>query len=229
MATARDTFLERVRQAVREGNRPGTAAGIKPRAQIGYQGAGLDTVACFRDQLLAAGGQFHLVTDDAAAVAKVVELVQGQAGRRVLLGRGPVLDGLNLGPPLEALGLDVVAVDAPAPDQPREAFFAADIGISGVQYLVAETGSLALWTQADEPRSLSLLPPVHIAVARQPQLVADLFDLFEAKIRDEHAGMPACLSLITGPSKTGDIELRLVTGVHGPGELHVVLIGNGPR
>ena len=68
--------------------------------------------------------------------------------------------------------------------------------------------------------SLSLLPPIHVAVADRSQLLSDLFDLFEVP----SAEPPSCLSLITGPSKTGDIELRLVTGVHGPGEIHVVLI-----
>jgi L-lactate dehydrogenase complex protein LldG len=66
------------------------------------------------------------------------------------------------------------------------------------------------------------LPPVHIAVAECGQLLPDLFDLFEPG-DGQPPVPPSCLSIITGPSKTGDIELRLVTGVHGPGELHVIL------
>ena len=113
-------------------------------------------------------------------------------------------------------------VDALPLDRERDVLFAADIGISGVDHLIAETGSLAMLTQTDEPRSLSLLPPIHIVIADHSQILPDLFDLF-ASLRE----MPSCLSIITGPSKTGDIELRLVTGVHGPGEVHVVLI-DGP-
>jgi L-lactate dehydrogenase complex protein LldG len=76
-----------------------------------------------------------------------------------------------------------------------------------------------------EPRSFSLLPPVHLAVAEQAQLLPDLFDLFDPAFWERRGGtLPSCLSLVTGPSKTGDIELRLVTGVHGPGELHVILV-----
>jgi L-lactate dehydrogenase complex protein LldG len=113
-----------------------------------------------------------------------------------------------------------------APATSRDAFFAADLGISGVDHLIAETGSIALLTQPREPRSLSLLPPIHIAVAETSQLLPDLFDLFEPALWQQRSGgVPSCLSLITGPSKTGDIELRLVTGVHGPGEVHVVLVG----
>ena len=125
--------------------------------------------------------------------------------------------------------MEATAVSSPADARRREAFFAADAGVSGVDHLVAETGSIALLARPDQPRSLSLLPPIHIAVADRSQLLPDLFDLFEARWEAERQGLPSCLSLITGPSKTGDIELRLVTGVHGPGEVHVVLIAAGER
>jgi L-lactate utilization protein LutC len=120
--------------------------------------------------------------------------------------------------------MDVAGAD----EADRDALFAADLGISGVAYLVAETGSVVVASRPDEPRSLSLLPPVHIAVANRDQLVADLFDLFAAlgPGGGTAPAMPSCLTLITGPSKTGDIEMKLVTGVHGPGELHVVLVGS---
>ena len=114
------------------------------------------------------------------------------------------------------------------PAASRDAFFGAEIGISGVDSLIAETGTVVLGSRPDEPRSLSLLPPVHIAVAERRQLLADLFDLFPSQTSPAEGShnvpvLPSCLTLITGPSKTGDIELRLVTGVHGPGEIHVVL------
>jgi L-lactate dehydrogenase complex protein LldG len=98
------------------------------------------------------------------------------------------------------------------------------LGISSADYLIAETGTIVLRVSPEEPRSLSLLPPVHVVLADRTRLVPDLFDLFDSKLGDEAPALPSCLSLITGPSKTGDIELRLVTGVHGPGELHVILV-----
>jgi L-lactate utilization protein LutC len=238
--TARDEFLRRVRQAVAEGNRAGGAAPLEPRGAVGYQGAGPDVVARFRDELAAAGGQTCVVPDRLAACAAVLALVHRFGARRVLLGRGHCVDTLGLEKALQDLGVEVLAAEGGgsvhggvirtrsgnrlAPAEQRGAFFAADVGVSGVDYLVAETGSLALLSGPGQPRSLSLLPPVHIAVAERAQLLPDLFDLFEARLWAERQGLPSCLSLITGPSKTGDIELRLVTGVHGPGEVHVVLI-----
>jgi len=106
----------------------------------------------------------------------------------------------------------------------REPFFAADIGISTVYCLVAETGSIVLHSAITQPRSLSLLPPVHIALAVRNQIVADLFDLFPSSSNQLEQTLPSCITFITGPSKTGDIELKLVTGVHGPGEIHVILL-----
>lgn len=220
----RSLFLQRVRQAVAEGNRAGGAPPLPARGTVGYQGAGADPVARFRDELAVAGGHPHLAPDGASAVAAVLGVVRHHSARRVLLGHGPVPDDLGLAGALTGAGVEVIGVHPLDAGSAREAMFSADVGVSGVDYLVAETGSLALFSRPDQPRALSLLPPVHVAVATRAQLLPDLFDLFEVQALARRQGLPACLSLITGPSKTGDIELRLVTGVHGPGEVHVVLI-----
>jgi L-lactate utilization protein LutC len=168
----------------------------------------------------------HVVADEPAAGAKVQELVSAKAARRALVGRGAVLDRLGLPERLRGAGVEVAPADALPAGAERDTLFAADIGISGVDYLVAETGSVVVLARPVEPRSLTLLPPVHVAVADRSQLLPDLFDLFSS-LRGKP--MPSGLSIITGPSKTGDIELRLVTGVHGPGELHLIFIDAPPR
>ena len=217
MSTERDRFVQQVRQTVAEGNRAGGAPSLPSRGVVGYQGAGADPVARFRDELAAAGGFLHVVADTSAAANVVTALLCERSVRRVLLGGGAVIDALDLPGRLRPAGVETATGG-------RDAYFAADAGVSGVDYLIAETGSIALLSRPDQPRSLSLLPPVHVAVAERRQLLPDLFDLFEERLWAEQRELPSCLSLITGPSKTGDIELRLVTGVHGPGEVHVVLI-----
>ncbi len=224
MSSDRERFLDRVRRAVAEGNRAGTAAPLPDRGTVGYQGAGADPLARFRAELTAAGGQAHVVPDRSGVLRVLLPLVRERAVRKVLLGRERFLDSLDLADSLRAEGVQVVRVDELNDAGRHEQFFTADLGLSGVDYLVAETGSVALGSRPEQPRSLSLLPPIHVAVAHRGQIVADLFDLFEGRLGADQDGLPASLSLITGPSKTGDIELRLVTGVHGPGEIHVIVV-----
>ena len=79
-----------------------------------------------------------------------------------------------------------------------------------------------LFRPGDE-RVASLLPPVHVAIVERQQIVADLIDAFSALTRGKEE-LPSNVVLITGPSKTGDIELQLTTGVHGPGTWHVIVV-----
>jgi L-lactate dehydrogenase complex protein LldG len=224
MSGSRDIFLERVRRAVEAGNRVGTTSPLPAPGTAGYQGAGPDPVRRFCERLSAVGGHAHPVADSKAAIARLLELVQSKAAKRVVLGRDDFLDSLNLPDHLAARGIQVIPVDKLSPETSRDPLFAADLGISGAATLIAETGTIVVRACTEEPRSLSLLPPVHVVVAEQSRLLPDLFDLFEPKRQGEPVQMPSCLSLITGPSKTGDIELRLVTGVHGPGEVHVIVV-----
>jgi L-lactate dehydrogenase complex protein LldG len=216
MASSSTAVLERVRRALHRGRPTARVEEVPPRGSVGYQGGGEFPAATFREGFVAAGGQLHLVTNAAATVATVCALIQKLAVRKLLVGRGPFVNSLGLEPHLSALD-----VEMGSPDSPVDALFAADASVTGVSHLIAETGTLVVRSAPQEPRSLTLLPPIHIAVAHEDQIVPDLFDLFGPNAAE---GLPSCLTLITGPSKTGDIELQLVTGVHGPGQLHVVLV-----
>jgi len=226
--TSRESFLQRVRDAVAAGNRPGEPRESPARGTLGYQGAGPDSLRTFAEQLTALGGFCHLASNQSEAVAKVIELLCQANAKKVLVGKG-LPEQLGLGVALRAERFDVwEESSAEGGEQTKAALFAADAGVTGVDWLIAETGTMVLTTREGQARSLSLLPPLHIAVATRGQLLPDLFDLFPLfpKRGEGRAELPACVTLITGPSKTGDIELRLVTGVHGPGEVHVVLISS---
>lgn len=224
--STREAFLARVRTAVAEGNRVGDARPRPERGRVGYQGAGPDAIGRFCAELTAAGGFPHLAADRETACRIALDLVRTRSAERALLSRCELLDRLDIAGRMRAAGIQVALVDALPGSSQRETLFAADVGISGVYRLVAETGTVVMATSAQQPRSVSLLPPVHIAIAETSQLLPDLFDLFDLFSpvpSPEQSLPPSCLTLITGPSKTGDIELRLVTGVHGPGEIHVIL------
>lgn len=87
-------------------------------------------------------------------------------------------------------------------------------------YGLADTGSVVLAASPEEPRSRSLLPDVHITLLREELVLPGLDELFEAVGAD----LPSALAIVSGPSRSADIEQRLTVGVHGPGEVHVVLV-----
>jgi L-lactate dehydrogenase complex protein LldG len=224
----REAFLERVRQAVVEGNRVGATPPLLERGRIGYQGGGADPVERFCLELAAAGGQPFLADDDDAVWRRIQAIVHTHRARKIVMGCGGLVQQLDVESRLRGAGVEVQSMDDISPAAFRDTLFAADVGITNVAYLIAETGSVVMATRPNEPRSLSLLPPVHIALAYPKQILPDLFDLFDlfspiADLAKPAATPPSCLTVITGPSKTGDIELKLVTGVHGPGEIHVIV------
>ena len=108
-------------------------------------------------------------------------------------------------------------------EQCRERLFGIDAGITSTRGAIAENGALILWPSVAEPRLLSLTPGLHIAVLE----AGTIFNTFAEAIDQQawlQAGMPTNALLISGPSKTADIELTLTFGVHGPKELVVLIL-----
>src|SRR5262249_12879083 len=154
MNARRETFLNRVRQAVQEGNRAGQTPPLPARGETGYQGGHPNLVAQFCEATTAAGRHAYVVADGEAAGKQVLELVEARAARRVLLGRDAILETLALPARLRDCGIEVTSIGELSSDT-RERLFIADLSITGVDYLIAETGSLAVLTRPDNPRSLS--------------------------------------------------------------------------
>ena len=97
-----------------------------------------------------------------------------------------------------------------------------DVGVSTALFGLADTGSVVLAAAPDEPRAASLLPWTHVTRLREDRILPGLAELFEAV----GAELPSALAIVTGPSRSADIEQKLAVGVHGPGEVHVVLLGD---
>ncbi|HXH82965.1 MAG TPA: lactate utilization protein, partial [Candidatus Tectomicrobia bacterium] len=104
---------------------------------------------------------------------------------------------------------------------------AAELGVTGVDLAIAETGTIVVVSGAGRPRSTSLLPACHVAVLAPAALVESLLQAGLVLEAWHAGGAPAdgaAISFITGPSRTADIELTLTRGVHGPREVHAVLV-----
>ncbi|MHA2295865.1 MAG: LUD domain-containing protein [Candidatus Hodarchaeales archaeon] len=112
----------------------------------------------------------------------------------------------------------------------RESFFKADVGISGCNALATKEGALFLVENEGNIRYVSNAPPVHISICALNKIVPDIDVAFtQIRLLTAYATgqvTPVYLSMISGPSKTGDIELKVSMGMHGPREVHVVLIDN---
>jgi L-lactate utilization protein LutC len=119
---------------------------------------------------------------------------------------------------------DCETLAAMAAEDRKRAILACDVGITSCDWAIAETGSLVMCSRPGQERVASLTPPVHIAIVERVQIVPDLIDAFERLAARDLDALPSNVTLITGPSKTGDIELQLTTGVHGPGKWRVMVI-----
>jgi L-lactate dehydrogenase complex protein LldG len=106
----------------------------------------------------------------------------------------------------------------------RDALEASDAGLTECESLVAQTGSVCITALSSGGRTLSVLPPHHIVIARMEQLVSDLPAAYERLAQNYGANYPSFVGFITGPSRTGDIERILVLGAHGPKKLTVLLV-----
>lgn len=247
-------FLARVRRALRKDPVPAAVrppllfedAPMQPavealRARLARQRPALMTQ--LQQELSAVGGVVVCVPSAAEATAYISRLAQEKNASLVVRWPSELLQALEVDAALQTHGIVVHVADAPGQGTPeatapeavlaarrqelRELLARADVGLSGVDYAIAETGTLVLSARPGQMRGVSLLPPVHVAVARADQIVATLADyllLLRAADADVQHHLSSCVSFITGPSRTGDIELTLTVGVHGPGEVHLVLL-----
>ncbi|NNM84925.1 MAG: LUD domain-containing protein [Phycisphaerales bacterium] len=102
--------------------------------------------------------------------------------------------------------------------------FDCDVAITDCRYGLADTGALLVWSDASFGRSATLTIPLHIVVLPAKQIVADMVDGVDRMLADTPGGIPSNIVIINGPSKTADIEMNLVTGVHGPKYLCVAVV-----
>ena len=243
--TPRERFLDRMRAAVRAWSQPavhhaaattpslGEPTPTRPAAAPTTVSDG-DQVALFCAMLTAAGGHAHRVVTTDAAVQTALDLAQARGVRQVVLTRHPELVRFPLAFVTAGVTVTVVGFapgETPTPQQravQREIMARADLVISGADYAIAETGTIGMVAGPHNPRTATLLPPVHIAILDPVNLVPSMADLV-ARFKSEHLRDGrldiSSLTFITGPSRTGDIEQTLSVGVHGPGEVHVIVLG----
>lgn len=164
----------------------------------------------------------HRVTRDSwsGTLARIL----ADKGVRTLLHAPATAQGGTLAAELarHAPAVALRTYDRPIEGWKAELFDGIDAALTTTRGAIAETGTLILWPDADEPRLMSLVPPIHIALVDAAAIHANLYDAITAQ--GWAAGLPTNALLVSGPSKTADIQQTLAYGAHGPKELIVLLI-----
>jgi L-lactate dehydrogenase complex protein LldG len=205
------TVLESIRSALKR--KPGDAVAPRPPVVPPRIPGNLEEeIALFSSEVEKLSGSARKLTS-AGIADSLGELVRTENVKTAVIWPDPALAGWGLESKLRGLGVEVVPASAG-----KQALARCDLGVTGADFILPETGTVGLLSSSEKPRAVSLLPRVHLAVAAPSAFRADLHQVFaEAKNR-------GYLVFITGPSRTADIELTVTLGVHGPKTLVVWVV-----
>lgn len=220
---SRAEFIQRVRDALTEageGYHPFSHAprDVDPEVRR-FVGPEAGLVDRFTEGATSAGMRVHRASNVAQATTQVVQLLQEAEIKELLVGDSGLVGQSDMASALRTEGILIERWSQL--ESPSKKAFDFSAALTGVDYALAETGSLVIWPSVAQGRLVSLAPALHIAVVSKDQILPDLIDLAQ---RLGAGGMPPQLNIITGPSKTADIELNLVKGVHGPGAVEIILV-----
>ncbi len=190
------------------------------------------------DTLMEAAGPINLkvipcddistVTDAIAALVREKDPEWGNT-KSVVAWAHPLIERLNLPAALaeQNVPLFVTELNKTTDHGIRQQVIDAYIGVTSADFCMADTATLVMRTRPGQARTVSLVPAIHIAVIKLDQMIADLKELYALLKWDPHErreGLTNCLTFISGPSKTADIEATMVHGAHGPREVHLYVI-----
>lgn len=216
VSSAREEILRTIGDCLRNSRSSTVLGAVTGPAPVKQNG---DAVA-FEAAVTRVGGHFYKAHSAEDAGERVISIALEHAARSIIAWDNPLIEAIRLGERAAANGLTYCEDDAKG--DVRKSAADSDIGVTFVDYALAETGSLVLLSREGQARSISLLPPVHVALVIPSQVLPGFDELF-ALLESGENRLPSAVTFITGPSRTADIELTLVVGVHGPQELHVVL------
>ena len=169
-------------------------------------------ISNFKKNLESVGGYCTVVSNKQEAADAARSIVEKIGAKQIAISDSElVADVVSINP-----GIDYVK------NASAKILFECDLGITSAQWAIAETGTLVLESDAEAHRLTSLVPPVHLCLIEAANIRQTLGEILELTSRE----MSRTITFITGASRTSDIELTLAIGVHGPAELHVIVIAD---
>lgn len=186
-----------------------------------------------------------VLKDEQSAAAAIADLVRNKNPewgdqKSIVAWKHPLIDGLNLAEALAPQKVPVYMTELGADEAGdksdeqeradiRKQVIDAYIGITSADFCMADTASLVMRTRPGQARAVSLVPSIHVAVIYLDQIILDLKELYALLQWDSKAqaeGLTNCMTYISGPSKTADVEATMVHGAHGPREVYVYVIAD---
>lgn len=169
----------------------------------------------FRENLISIGGNCAVVENIENAAREISAIIEKTNARKIA-----VSDSDSVEKAFEFLKTDAEIVKNASASE----LFEFDLGITGAEWAIAETGTLVLESDKETNRLTSLVPPIHVCLVETKKLRRTLGEVLQKLSENGRENLSRAITFITGPSRTSDIELTLAIGVHGPGELYVILI-----
>jgi len=188
--------------------------------------------------LIEAAGPINLKVisceDINSVTAAIADLVRDKdpewgAKKSVVAWQHPLIENLNLPEALSPQDVTVFFTDLKETESGnlRQHVIDSYIGITAADFCMADSATMVMRTRPGQARSVSLVPSIHVAVIELNQIIADLKELYALlkwDPQESKEGLTNCMTFISGPSKTADIEATMVHGAHGPRQVHVYVI-----
>jgi L-lactate dehydrogenase complex protein LldG len=188
--------------------------------------------------LIEAAGPINLKVisceDINSVTAAIADLVRDKdpewgAKKSVVAWQHPLIENLNLPEALSPQDVTVFFTDVKETESGnlRQHVIDSYIGITAADFCMADSATMVMRTRPGQARSVSLVPSIHVAVIELNQIIADLKELYALlkwDPQESKEGLTNCMTFISGPSKTADIEATMVHGAHGPRQVHVYVI-----
>ncbi len=222
----RAEFLQKVRHRTQRGRyKPTHAPDVAwtPKDEPRESPPVEDPPARFIEELEALGGHGKRVSSPEEARDHVLAVVRERDAKLLLRWDVEELEELGVDGPLAEAGVEVVVWQGL--EDFRCVAGRADIGLSTAAWAIAETGTLVLEGGSGMGRSVTLLPPTYVAVVSVEKILRTVPEAIEKYAEGGAGRLPANVCFHTGPSRSGDIEMSLFIGMHGPGDVHVILVG----
>jgi L-lactate dehydrogenase complex protein LldG len=215
---ARDAIFARLNAADRRPLQDGPQAEAMPAKTYSRQ----EKIANLQRLMESMRTEIH-VTDAAGWLDKLEDVLRARNAKTLLFAPGSEI-GAALQQHFQTPGdgrPELIAYDRET-EQLKETVFNVDAGITATYGAIAEIGALILWSSPEEQRQISLVPPIHVSVLKADNIYNSFVEVMQKENWADN--MPTNVFLVSGPSKTADIELTLAFGVHGPKELIVLIV-----